>query len=552
MHWQTKFALQPRRAAQDMSAMYFRSLSCLLGLVLTLAAPVAARAAGTARHFVLVVWDGMRPDYVTPELTPTLCSLRSNGVWFAHHHCAYPTSTEVNGAVLATGAFPQRTGIGGNLEYRRALHPLQPYRTQSLGAIRRGDELTGGKYVALPTVAEAVQAAGLTTAIAGAKSVVLFQDRRVRPEGALGRIWFAEGALPESLFRMLTRRLGNFPAPDSPNIARDLWATRCLAEAFWEGAVPRYSVLWLSEPDYSQHMHGPGSAEALAALRSCDQRLAMILTELERRGLRAQTDVLVVSDHGFSTIGANADVAAALRAAGLRAGAVWLRPPADGDVVVVGNGGSVLLYVTGGSTNRIRQVVRTLQHQRCAGVLFTREPMPGTFPLAEAMIAAPTAPDIVMASRWIQPTSTNTHPVSLIFNDGYSEFDAGCGMHATLCPTDLHCTAIACGPDFRAGLTDPLPSGNVDIAPTLLWLLGLAPAQRLDGRVLHEALRAQGPAPGPATPGRREARAELGDVVWEQYLNFTELAGVRYLDEGNGGWKPVAATARPKASAASR
>jgi len=42
-------------------------------------------------------------------------------------------------------------------------------------------------------------------------------------------------------------------------------------------------VLWLSEPDYSQHYHGP-VGRTLAAIRNCDQRLAAVLNELDRRG----------------------------------------------------------------------------------------------------------------------------------------------------------------------------------------------------------------------------------------------------------------------------
>ena len=114
-------------------------------------------------------------------------------------------------------------------------------------------------------------------------------------------------------------------------------------------------------------------------------------------------------------------------------------------------------------------------------------------------------------------------------------------MHVTLCPTDLHNTAVACGPDFRRGLADPLPSGNVDIAPTLLWLMGVPPPTRLDGRVLSEALLVEGPAIGKKSSGRREARVGFEDGAWGQYLNFTELNGVRYLDEGNGNWIPASA-----------
>jgi arylsulfatase A-like enzyme len=129
----------------------------------------------------------------------------------------------------------------------------------------------------------------------------------------------------------------------------------------------------------------------------------------------------------------------------------------------------------------------------------------------------------------------------MITNDGYAEYHAGGGMHVTLSPTDLHNLAIAVGPDFRRGLSSVLPSGNVDIAPTLLWLMGIKPSHQLDGRILSEALT--GDVPHSPTPkaSRRTARNEFPDGRWEQYLEFTEVGGVRYLDEGNGRWIPKAA-----------
>jgi arylsulfatase A-like enzyme len=532
--------LAPWARAATIPAMRTHLFLFLLGLALFGGGPPKVLAAGQARHFVLVVWDGMRPDFVSPELTPALWSLRTNGVWFAQHHAAYPTSTEVNSTALATGGFPARSGILGKGEFWPSIHPFAQFPTTSLAAVRRGDALSGGNYLGLPTVAELAQAAGQRTAVAGAKTVALLHDRRARDDEAQSWVWFAAGALPESKLALLTARFGPFPAAATPNLARDTWATRCLTEAFWAGELPRYSVLWLSEPDLSQHTHGPGSSEALAAIRGSDARLAVVLAELDRRGVRGQTDVLVVSDHGFSTIAANVDATAALRAAGINARSAWYQPPQAGDVVVAGNGGSVLLYVIGRGAEVTAKLVRTLQQQPFVGVLFTRDPQPGTFPLAEAMLGTPNAPDVVISSRWVQPSPTNSHPLSLVFNDGYDEFDAGCGMHMTLCPTDLRNVAVAAGPDFRRGVESALPSGNVDIAPTLLWLMGLKPSKPLDGRVLSEALSAPAPAVGKVSSDRREAVADLGHGRWQQYLKFTELNGVRYLDEGNGGWTPSA------------
>ena len=126
-----------------------RGVICLLCLL-----PLLGRAAGVAQHIVVVVWDGMRPDFVTPELTPTLWELRTNGVWFARHHSAFPTTTEVNGTAIATGANPQRSGILANSEYRPLINPLGSVNTESITTIRRGDQVSDNHYVALPTLAE--------------------------------------------------------------------------------------------------------------------------------------------------------------------------------------------------------------------------------------------------------------------------------------------------------------------------------------------------------------------------------------------------------------
>src|SRR5450755_4119744 len=141
-------------------------LIALLGLIYAFPLGTTLVAAGQAKYFVLIVWDGMRPDFVSAELTPTLLALRESGVWFANHHSVYPTSTEVNGTVLATGVFPQRSGIIANKEYRREIDPLKQFGTESLLAVRRGDELTGGNYFRMPTIAELVQAGGERSAVA--------------------------------------------------------------------------------------------------------------------------------------------------------------------------------------------------------------------------------------------------------------------------------------------------------------------------------------------------------------------------------------------------
>ena len=65
------------------------------------------------RHLVIVV-DGLRPDYVTPDAMPNLTALGRRGVIFTHHHSVFPTVTRVNASSISTGAYPERHGLLGN------------------------------------------------------------------------------------------------------------------------------------------------------------------------------------------------------------------------------------------------------------------------------------------------------------------------------------------------------------------------------------------------------------------------------------------------------
>src|SRR5262245_30093881 len=93
--------------------------------IFSVAAPPAPN--GRAEHILVVVWDGMRPDFVTPQHCPTLYSLATNGTFFRRHHCAFISSTEVNGTALATGAHPGRSGVQANTEYRPELSILSTF-----------------------------------------------------------------------------------------------------------------------------------------------------------------------------------------------------------------------------------------------------------------------------------------------------------------------------------------------------------------------------------------------------------------------------------------
>ena len=249
-------------------------------------------------------------------------------------------------------------------------------------------------------------------------------------------------------------------------------------------------MLWLSEPDFAQHGSGPNSAVAKAALRSSDDNLALVLKTLADKNELDSTDIFVVSDHGFSTIGHAIFLPDILNAHGFHAAEEFKSAPQSNDIVVVNNGGSICLYVIGHDADTTQRLAAFLQTQPFAGVLFSQQNFPGTFPLSEAHINTPQPPDLVLALKWSADPSPTGLP-GLIYSEiakPSPDKPAKIGNHASLSPYDMHNTLIAAGPDIRPHFTDDLPSGNIDVAPTVLSILHVTPASPMDGRVLSEAL----------------------------------------------------------------
>lgn len=513
-------------------------LAMVIGLLVAcLPAMAPAASAGKAKHVVIVVWDGMRPDFIGPEHTPTLSRLARQGTLFKRHHAVYVSSTEVNGTALITGAYPEHSGIIANKVYRADIDPLKAVATEDLETVRRGDWLAGGHYLAVPTLTEVLQRAGFRTAVAGAKPVALLLDRSNQRTGKAAKksVDFYRGrTLPHSALAALVKANGGQSFPTTvtyPNVAQDAWTTKALTRGLWKKDVPKLSVLWLSDPDFSQHERGPGSATALGALESADRNLAAVLNALEKKKVRERTDIFVVSDHGFSTIERGVDVAEVLAKAGFRA-VKRFEDPQPGDVLVVGLGGSVALYVCGHDATVVRRLAEFFQSSDFTGVILSRIPVEGTLPLDRLRVATLDAPDLLVSLRWSAGTNGFGTPGLITADAG----KAAKGSHGSLSPFDLHNTLVAAGPDFRRGFQDELPSGNADLAPTVLAIFGIQPPQPMDGRVLTEALAGwSGPAPKAEQKTIEIEAARPGPhFQWRQYLKFSTVGNAIYFDEGNG------------------
>src|SRR5208282_2458467 len=153
----------------------------ILGVLLFFPVAVAAFAAAPGRaqeHFdarrgrgrivVLMVWDGLRPDFVTQRDTPNLYRLAREGVRFDRHHSIFPTLTMVN----ATGAPPGVNGLVGNNFYLEP-SPETP-KGQLVGAEGakailnlNGATAFKGRLIGLDTIAQEVEREGGYVAVIG-------------------------------------------------------------------------------------------------------------------------------------------------------------------------------------------------------------------------------------------------------------------------------------------------------------------------------------------------------------------------------------------------
>jgi len=441
----------------------------------------------------------------------------------------------VNGTAMVTGVYPGKSGVIANYVYRPDIEAHVAIAVESPAVVKKGDQLSNGKYISVPTIAELVQRAGGRTAVASAKTVGLLLDRRIGIGPAKNcTTLFAGSALPDGVLARIAAALGPFP---SARLQKDRWTTKAVTDFVWKDGVPALTVLWLGEPDLTQHETAPGAPSALAAIKSSDENLAAVLSGLDQQGVRKTTDVFVVSDHGFSTIGRSVDLRKILKDSGFVAKTEFDDEPKPGDIMLVGNGGSVLFYVVGQDTTVTRRLVEFLQQSDFAGVIFTKQGLLGTFHLKDAKIDNPHAPDVVLAFRWNDSKNQFGTPGMI---DADWQRAAGEGTHATLSRFDMHNTLVAAGPDFRRGQTDDLPTGNVDLAPTILHILGFNASKEMDGRILSEALVSTDRVP----PGRKtetktmESRKDFPAGTWRQSLQISRVDSTIYLDEGNGSFVP--------------
>ena len=587
-----------------------RTTVLLSASLIALTATAASAQNAAPRNLILFVPDGLRGRIVTPQAAPAMAEVRDKGVHFRNSHSLFPTFTMANGSAMATGHYLGDTGVFSNTIFTGytsvpAGDTVVPFIENDavLGDI---DEHFSGDYLNEETLLKMARAQGFSTAAIGKLGPTLQFDHADRGKTTIVIDDSTGGKngvpLPDEMKDALTKanlpvatpprgdngKAGDArtPGTTSANVAQQAYmadvAARVVLPMFKARNKPFVLVFWSRDPDGSQHNTGdslntttPGinGPTSMAGIKNADNNLAQLRKTLDELGLSASTNIMISSDHGFSTISKESktspaakisyadtpkdflpmgflaiDLAKALKLplfdpndknapvaadAHPKAGnGVLGKDPTKPDLVVATNGGSDLIYIPGNERKLADRTIKALLEQDYVSGIFVNDELgrfPGTLPMSQLGLvgkAVTPHPSIVVNFRsWSsgceEPTNCSVHVADTVLRQGQ-------GMHGSFSRGDTLNFTAAIGPDFKSGYVDALPVSNADVGATAAKVMGLTqkPKGTLVGRVVTEAM------PNGATPqayaGTIKSKPAANGL--RTVLNFQRVGTQRYFD----------------------
>lgn len=411
-----------------------------------------AYAQRAPRHVLVISIDGMRAsDYMAPPRgarIPNLLGLKSRGSYAEAVEGVYPSVTYPSHTTLVTGCLPSQHGIYTNYSSRVAGRHLN-------------DWFWFVRAIRCTTLWQEARRRNLTTASVGWPVTAGGSIDWDLPE-----IW--DPSRPPAVEPLYIARFMNpvfaleaFAALGAPKAGADSDDLRTrLAIYVLEKHKPNLMLVHLIDLDQTQHAFGPDSGPAIATLNGIDKHIGEILGAVKEAGLASDTDVFIVSDHGFMMVHRVIHPNVLLVRAGL------LTSAANGSVTggkidTVSNGGSFFIYWPKGEDLQpaIDRALKPLRDGNLVWAVLGSQALRnlGADPQARLALDAPT--DAMFDARARGPLVTELGGAN--GDHGYLPFRP-----------DMAASFIACGPDIKPG-ADLHEIFMTSIGPTVLKAMGI-------------------------------------------------------------------------------
>jgi hypothetical protein len=479
-------------------------------------------------RFLIVAFDGLRPDMVNDDVAPTLAGFRRQGVNFADCRAVFPTETRVNQASLVTGCQPARHGIVANKFVDPAAGGY--VNTKHFDELAAADAALPGGLLGTPSLGEVLARAGGSLAVVGCGTAGgnrILHHRADRLDALNMSLHGIDKSTTPEAATALARRIGPLPEAAIPNLAQIDWLVEAYTREVAPERDPTVTILWFSDPDSPFHFRGIESPESTTAIRHADAAFARLLDWRQASGRADDLQIVALSDHGHvRTHGPSLELERRMAAAGFSLG----DHPDDGADLVLVTGTAASLYARDAQAQA--DVVAWLQQQDWCGPILARAVdgggVPeGALPLADANLDHARAGDVVFVLARDADLAPGKVAGRCLHDN--PEIPEGFGLHGGLSPYELATLLAFSGSRFKVGTSLDGPAGIVDVMPTVLEALGLAEWPPMDGRVLHEALAGAPVVENGSERGRRTATTGDG---YTQLIAADNVAGVSYLAEG--------------------
>lgn len=485
----------------------------------------------THPKFIIVTFDGLRRDMITPELAPYLCRFLEQGTDFPMSRSVFPSATRVNAAALSAGAAPIHTGLVANKYFDRRVFKDRVIHTGKYDHFLAAQKAYDGRFIDTTTLGECAAQNGysvavVSTASAGTTSLLNPKASELGHVILSLRDWNA--STPQNIADRALERFGPLPPEGKPNSAQIECQTDMLLGYVMPEIKPDITFVWFSDPDSTYHQCGLGSPESRVAIQNADAQFGRILAWCRDDAEADRYQIFVMSDHGQITARTNVSLRDHMADGGLRFDSHF-----ENGADYAGSAGYYgAIRIREGDSKRLASLVDWFADQPWRGLLFTPNgngidgEVSGTFDRALLQVGHARAPEVYFTMRTDNEKNKWGLPGTCYFSS--SSVPEGGGTHGGLHPIEMNNLLSVQGSIFKNAYESSWPASHTDIAPTILDLLGIERPEQMTGRLLGEALSHHEEEP----PATETFECGVSSGPQQQGLRYWRVGQTVYLDHG--------------------